>query len=156
MGGEGSGGERFLRIRNVSSICITSEIWQDFTNILITGSEQGVLETSTCFKLNEGGEFYLWRILDWLNSLKKKKTCLSASQHNKGCATHPVALPFTFKSILRQKKNYVNSNISPCKNITFKGILLKRNQNPSRYYNSMITNLKFQHKSKYHLSKILI
>jgi len=31
----------------------------------------------------------------------------------------------------------------------------KRNQNPSRYYNS-IPNLKFQHKPKYHLSKILI
>ncbi len=30
----------------------------------------------------------------------------------------------------------------------------KRNQNPSRYYN-YITNLKFQHKPKYHLSKIL-
>jgi hypothetical protein len=34
----------------------------------------------------------------------------------------------------------------------------KRNQNPSRYYyNSIISNLKFQHKKpKYHLSKILI
>jgi hypothetical protein len=33
----------------------------------------------------------------------------------------------------------------------------KRNPNPSRYYyNSIITNLKFQHKPKYHLSKILI
>jgi hypothetical protein len=31
----------------------------------------------------------------------------------------------------------------------------KRNQNPSRYYNS-ITNIKFQHTPKYHLSKILI
>jgi hypothetical protein len=31
----------------------------------------------------------------------------------------------------------------------------KKNQNPSRYYNS-ITNLEFQHKPKYHLSKILI
>jgi hypothetical protein len=31
----------------------------------------------------------------------------------------------------------------------------KRNQDPSRYYNS-ITNLKFQHKLKYHLSKIFI
>jgi hypothetical protein len=30
----------------------------------------------------------------------------------------------------------------------------KRNQNPSRYFNS-VTNFKFQHKSKYHLSKIL-
>jgi hypothetical protein len=31
----------------------------------------------------------------------------------------------------------------------------KRNQNPSRYYNS-ITNLKFHHKPKYYLSKILL
>jgi len=31
----------------------------------------------------------------------------------------------------------------------------KRNQIPSRYYNST-TNLKFRHKPKYHLSKILI
>jgi hypothetical protein len=74
---------------------------------------------------------------------------------NKGVC-HTVALPFTLKlSILRQKKNYGNSNISPCKNIIFKKSS-KRNQNPSRYYNSIITNLKFQHKPKYHLSKILI
>jgi hypothetical protein len=32
---------------------------------------------------------------------------------------------------------------------------LKETQNPSKYYNS-ITKLKFQHKPKYHLSKILI
>jgi hypothetical protein len=44
----------------------------------------------------------------------------------------------------------------PCKNIIFKKSS-KRNQNPSRYYNSIITNLKFQlHKPKYHYSKILI
>jgi hypothetical protein len=38
-------------------------------------------------------------------------------------------------------------------------IILKKssrtNQNPSRYYNS-ITNLKFEHKPKYHVSKTLI
>ncbi len=66
---------------------------------------------------------------------------------------HTVALPFTLKSILRRKKNYENSNISPLKNIIFKKSS-KRNQNPARYYNS-ITSLKFQHKPKYHLSKIL-
>jgi hypothetical protein len=33
---------------------------------------------------------------------------------------------------------------------------LKETQKPSRYCNSIITNLKFQHKPKYHLSKILI
>jgi hypothetical protein len=30
---------------------------------------------------------------------------------------HTVALPFKSKSTLSQKKNYENSNISPCKNI---------------------------------------
>jgi hypothetical protein len=32
-------------------------------------------------------------------------------------------LAVTLKYILRQKKNYGNSNISPCKNIIFKKIL---------------------------------
>jgi hypothetical protein len=74
------------------------------------------------------------------------------SRENKGVC-HIVALQFTFKSILRQKQNYGNSNISLCKNIIFKKSS-KRNQNPSRYcYNSIITNLKFQHKPKHHLSK---
>jgi hypothetical protein len=57
-----------------------------------------------------------------------------------------VAFPFTLINILRQKKNDENSNISPCKNIIFKKSS-KRNQIPSRYYNS-ITNLKFQIQAK--------
>jgi hypothetical protein len=61
-----------------------------------------------------------------------------------------MALPFALKSILRQKKNYENSTISPCENIIFKKSL-KRNQNPSRNYISIITNLNFQHKPKYHI-----
>jgi hypothetical protein len=40
------------------------------------------------------------------------------------------------------------------KNIIFKKSS-EKTQNPSRYYDS-ITDLKFQHKPKYHLSKILI
>jgi hypothetical protein len=36
-----------------------------------------------------------------------------------------MALPFTLKTILRQNKNYENSNISPCKNIIFKKIPVK-------------------------------
>jgi hypothetical protein len=35
---------------------------------------------------------------------------------------HTVALPFTLKSILKQAKNYGNSNISPCKSIIFQKI----------------------------------
>jgi hypothetical protein len=59
-----------------------------------------------------------------------------------------VALPFTLKNIIRPKKkekeNYRNSIISPCKNIIFKKIKSsKRNQNASRYYYNSITNLKF-------------
>jgi hypothetical protein len=65
-----------------------------------------------------------------------------------------MALPFTLKCIFRQKKNYGKSNISPCKNIIFKKSP-KRNQNPLRYYKSL-TNLKFQHMPKYHVSKSLI
>jgi hypothetical protein len=58
----------------------------------------------------------------------------------------------------KRRKNDGNSNISACKNIIFKkSVAKKRNQHPlNYYYNSIITNLKFQHKPKYHLSKILI
>jgi len=50
---------------------------------------------------------------------------------NKGCVTlWPCHLHF--KSILKKKKNYGNSNISPCENIIFRKSST-RNQNPSRY-----------------------
>jgi len=52
-------------------------------------------------------------------SFKKK------GKQNKGVC-HTLASPFTLKSILRQKKNYENSNISPCKNIIFKKNPLKQ------------------------------
>jgi hypothetical protein len=59
------------------------------------------------------------------------------------------------KKYLKTKEElYGNSNTSPCKNTIFKKSS-KRNQNPSRYYNSL-TNLKFEHKPKYHLSEMLI
>jgi hypothetical protein len=58
-----------------------------------------------------------------------------------------MALPFTLKSILRQKKNYGNSNISPCKNIIFPKSC-KRNQNLSRYYNSIINQSQVSKQAK--------
>jgi hypothetical protein len=64
-----------------------------------------------------------------------------------------VALPFILKSILRKKKNNENSNISPCKNIILKKNPLKETK---ILQDINITNLKFQHKPKYNLSKILI
>jgi hypothetical protein len=48
---------------------------------------------------------------------------------------HNVTLPFTLKSILRQKKNYEISNISPCRKILIFKKSSKRNPKPSRYYN---------------------
>jgi hypothetical protein len=41
-----------------------------------------------------------------------------------------VALPFTLKGMLMQKKNYGNFNISPSKDIIFEKSY-KTNQNPS-------------------------
>jgi hypothetical protein len=62
----------------------------------------------------------------------KENSTIVQTIYNQGFYHIVVALPFTLKSILRQKKNYGNSNISPCKNIILKKSS-KRNQNPSRY-----------------------
>jgi hypothetical protein len=56
-------------------------------------------------------------------SVQNKHPPEKPSQTKTKDVCHIVALPFTLKSILRQKKkkkNYGNSNISPCKNIIFK------------------------------------
>jgi hypothetical protein len=63
-------------------------------------------------------------------------------------------LAIYIKKYLKAKEELWKLKYSPCKNIIFKKSF-KRNENPSRLYNS-ITNLKFQHRPKYHLSKILI
>jgi hypothetical protein len=65
------------------------------------------------------------------------------------------SLAIHIKETLGKRRIMGNSNISPCKNIILEKNPLKKTKNPSRYYNFM-TNLKFQHKPKYHLSKILI
>jgi hypothetical protein len=80
-------------------------------------------------------------------------------------------LPFTLKSKSQGKQKeeeeelWENSNISPGKKYNLPKILYYK-ENPKilqdiNYHNSIITNLKFQHKPKiyiyiYHLSKILI
>jgi len=59
-----------------------------------------------------------------------------------------MALPFTLKSILRKKKNYGNSKHFTLPKYNLPKQSFKRNQNLSKYHNSIITNLKFQHKPK--------
>jgi hypothetical protein len=92
-------------------------------------------------------------LITYVNPKKKEgvmRNEVKTFQTSKGCVTL-WPLPFTLKSNLKANGN---SNISPSKNTIFKKFS-KRNQNPSRYYNS-ITHLKFQHKLNYQLSKILI
>jgi hypothetical protein len=69
-----------------------------------------------------------------------------------------VALPFTLKSIFLKAKEelwklkYFTMQKHNLQKISSK----KKPKNPSRYYYNSITNLKFEHKPKYHLSKILL
>jgi hypothetical protein len=71
-----------------------------------------------------------------------------------------VALPFTLKSYLKQAKE--KEELWKLKYFTMQKYNLqktprKQNQNPSRYYNSIITKSQvFQYQPKYNLSKILI
>jgi hypothetical protein len=76
---------------------------------------------------------------------------LAFTSFNKGCITL-VAWPFTLKKYLKakqelQKLKYFTMQKYNIYNLQKKSY--KRNPNPSRYYNnSVITNLKFQHKPK--------
>jgi hypothetical protein len=91
-------------------------------------------------------------MVDQGKCLRRSLFCIfSETPETRGVSHYGLAI--YIKKYLKAKKNYGNSNISPCKNIIFKRSS-KTNQTPSRYYKSL-TNLKFQHKAKYHLSKIL-
>ncbi len=72
-------------------------------------------------------------------------------KETRGVSYYGLAI-YILKSILRQKKNCGNSNISPCQTYNLQKHPLKETKILQRYHNS-ITNFKFQHKPKYHLSK---
>jgi hypothetical protein len=77
---------------------------------------------------------------------------------NKRCVSY-YGLPIYIKKVSKGKGRIMKTLIFHyAKNMTFKKNKksFKRNQNPSRYYYNSMTNLKFQHKAKYDLSKILI
>jgi len=65
------------------------------------------------------------------------------------------SLAIYIKKYLKAKEELWEFEYFTMQNYNLKKKSSERNQNPSRYYNS-ITNLKFQHKPEYHLSKILI
>ncbi len=125
-----------------------------------TGAQQDLMKRGVCrcgVEMLQVGFFKLFS-LQFLCSSSRKDPNQSGSESGIGPhnITHNLRLDITLTSILRQKKkNYGNSNISPCNLYNLQKKSSKRNQNPPRDHNS-ITNLKFQHKPKYHLSKILI
>jgi hypothetical protein len=65
-------------------------------------------------------------------------------------------LAIYIKKYLKAKEEFMETQIFHHPKIVSSKKSSKRNQNPSRYYNSTRTKLKFQHKPKYHVSKILI
>jgi len=87
------------------------------------------------------GSFYELRSL---NNIDKSSAFIILSLINtKQGVCHIVALPFTLKRNLRQKKNYGNSNLSSlCKSTIFKK---KKPLKETKILQDIITNLKFQH-----------
>jgi hypothetical protein len=76
-------------------------------------------------------------------------------KQNKGCVTlWPCHLHL--KVSYGERRIMETPNIFTMPKYSIQKNPLKENQNPSRYCNSMSNTLKFQHKPKYHLSKILI
>jgi hypothetical protein len=81
-----------------------------------------------------GGRGFLWTLDEKLHYCEEGVYILLTQGYNK-VVCHIVALPFTLKSILRQKKkNYGNTQIlfHHAKISSLQKNPLKRNQNPSR------------------------
>jgi hypothetical protein len=78
----------------------------------------------------------------------------NSSQKNTRGVSHCVLAIYNKKYLIKAKEEeelWKLKYISPCKNIPKlqKILYLKETKNPSRYYyNSIVTNLKFQHKPK--------
>jgi hypothetical protein len=101
----------------------------------------------------------LWWRLCWSVIIIICSSSCIAYTNNKGCVTL-WSCHFALKSI----KKYLNTKeeLWKLKYFTMQKYNLPKKKKPSKknnpsryYYNSIITNLKFQHKPKYHLSKIL-
>jgi hypothetical protein len=76
----------------------------------------------------------------------------SSSPQEQGGVSHNGLAIYIKKGSSRQKKNYGNSKYFNMQIYNLQKKILQKNLS-RYYYNSIITNLKFQHKPKYHLSK---
>jgi len=116
------------------------------TKLIVKRLGQRVIEAEIITGNNVGKRVFIPRIImspsgtDWPFVLRRRQFLVRVA-----FVCHIVALAIYIK-----KKNYGYSNIPPCKNLIFQKIY-KKKKNPSRYHDSIITNLKFQHKPKYHV-----
>jgi hypothetical protein len=96
------------------------------------------------------------KIISWAQNPKPYKHLQNLKTRIKqGDVSHYGLAIYIKKLDLKAKRRIMETQIfHHAKIIIFKKSS-KRNQNSSSYYNSR-TNLKFQHKPKYHLSKILL
>jgi len=68
--------------------------------------------------------FHIWLFKKSIHTLQNNRSHVEFPYFVMGSHLGPTALAtFTLKLMLRQMKNYGNSNISPCKNVIFKKVL---------------------------------
>jgi hypothetical protein len=74
-------------------------------------------------------------------------------QYSEQGVCHTVALPFTLKSILKQREEFLKLKFFTMQKYNLQNNPLKKK---SKILENIFHVTKFQHKPKYHLSKILI
>jgi hypothetical protein len=142
-------------------MCLTKIVSIHFTNLLFFISIPNFLLVLDCrllgciCKWSMHKNTYTSYTCFWDHALLPR---LLAKSVLKQGVCHTRALPSTWTSISRQKKNYGNSNISPCKNIiNLQKNPLKETKTLQNIVTLLLGNLKFQPQAKiYHLSKILV
>jgi hypothetical protein len=133
-----------------------------FHNVAPNNLKPSQCTPTTRWELSEDTKSATWSTMVWeISAWQKKHTHTHAHAHTrththkiKQEVCHTVTLPSAFKSNLKKAKTRIMKTsiiFHHAKIIKFQNNPLQKNQNPSRYYyNSIITNLKFQHKPKYH------
>jgi hypothetical protein len=88
------------------SVILGTKLFSDESSLL------DVEENMHCWNLGRLGQVPWYCFVFWNSETFSTPLCeecgglLSPIRKNKGCVCHTVTLPFTFKSILMQKKNY--------------------------------------------------
>jgi hypothetical protein len=147
----------------LSELPLASPFWQDRQRTKHNGQAAVCALFHSVTICDQWWWHFNHNLLPWkpMNKMKSNKSFTAYSAFltwtkKKTRGVSHCGLAIYIKKYLKAKEeHWKHSNISPCKNIIFQKSS-GRNQSPSRYYYNSITNLKFQHKLKCLLSKILI